>query len=120
VAAPDEPVGVDLERIDRRRRSELIVGSMADEEKSLMAGLTGEAHEERVLRVWCAKEAASKCLGTGLRGEPWAFRIVAADPALDRCEVAHAAGTVAVTIEKREAAIIAIGTLAAQQLEAHA
>ena len=120
VAEPGQPVGVDLERMDRPRQSSLIVDSMAEEEKSLVVGSSGEVPEERVLRAWCAKEAASKCLGTGLMGEPWAFRIVTADPGLDACEVVHAAGTVVVRIEKRDAAIIAIGTLAAQQPEAHA
>ncbi|HWG10210.1 MAG TPA: beta-ketoacyl synthase N-terminal-like domain-containing protein [Rhodanobacteraceae bacterium] len=120
VAAPDQPVGVDLERTGKLQRPDLVVDSLAAEEKPLVAGLTGEVREERVLRVWCAKEAASKCLGTGLRGEPWAFRIVAADPDFRMCEVAHEAGTVAVTIDKRGAAIVAVGTLAAQQFEAQA
>ena len=120
VAAPGQPVGVDLERIGKLQRPELVVDSLAAEEKSLVAGLDGDAQAERVLRLWCAKEAASKCLGTGLMGEPWAFRIVAADPEFRMCEVAHGAGTVAVTIDKRGAAIIAVGTLAAQQFEAQA
>jgi phosphopantetheinyl transferase len=120
VAGTDQPVGVDLERIDTPRRTDLVLDSMAEEEKPLVKGPSGEVHAERVLRAWCAKEAASKCLGTGLMGEPWAFRIVAADPSLSNCEVVHAAGTVAVSIEKRGAAVIAVGTLAAQQLEAQA
>lgn len=120
VAAPDQPVGVDLERIGKLQHPDLVADSLAAEEKPLVAGLAGEAREERVLRMWCAKEAASKCLGTGLRGEPWAFRMVAADPDFRMCEVAHEAGTVAVTIDKRGAAIIAVGTLAAQQFEAQA
>ncbi len=120
VAAPDQPVGVDLERIGKLQRPELVVDSLAAEEKPLVAGLDGDAQSERVLRLWCAKEAASKCLGTGLRGEPWAFRIVAADPDFGMCEVAHEAGTVAVTIDRRGAAIVAVGTLAAQQFEAQA
>jgi len=120
VAAPDQPVGVDLERIGKLRRPELVVDSLAAEEKPFVAGLDGDAQTERVLRLWCAKEAASKCLGTGLRGEPWAFRIVAADPDFRRCEVSHEAGIVAVTIDKRGAAVIAVGTLAAQQFEAQA
>ncbi|MBS0432149.1 MAG: acyltransferase domain-containing protein [Proteobacteria bacterium] len=120
VAAPDQPVGVDLERMGKLQRPDLVVDSLAAEEKPFVAGLDGDERAERVLRLWCAKEAASKCLGTGLRGEPWAFRIVAADPDFRVCEVAHEAGTVAVTIDKRGAAIIAVGTLAAQQFEAQA
>ncbi|HEY3520805.1 MAG TPA: 4'-phosphopantetheinyl transferase superfamily protein, partial [Rhodanobacteraceae bacterium] len=120
VAAPDQPVGVDLERIGKLQRPELVVDSLAAEEKPLVAGLDGDAQAERVLRLWCAKEAASKCLGTGLRGEPWAFRVVPADPDFSKCEVVHEAGTVAVTIDRRGAAIIAVGSLAAQQFEAQA
>jgi acyl transferase domain-containing protein/phosphopantetheinyl transferase len=120
VAAPDQPVGVDLERVGKLRRPELVVDSLAAEERLLVAGLDGDGLAERVLRLWCAKEAASKCLGTGLMGEPWAFRIVAVDPDFRVCEVAHETGTVAVTIDKRGATIIAVGTLAAQQFEAQA
>ena len=120
VAAPDQPVGVDLERIGKLRRPELVVDSLATEEKPLVAALDGDAQTERVLRLWCAKEAASKCLGIGLGGEPWAFRIVAADADFRICEVSHEAGIVAVTIDKRGAAVIAVGTLAAQQFEAQA
>jgi acyl transferase domain-containing protein/phosphopantetheinyl transferase (holo-ACP synthase) len=120
VAAPDQPVGVDLERVGKLRRPELVVDSLAAEEKPFVAGLDGDAQTERVLRLWCAKEAASKCLGTGLQGEPWAFRIVAADPDFRICKVSHEAGIVAVTIDKRGAAVIAVGTLAAQQFEAQA
>jgi acyl transferase domain-containing protein/phosphopantetheinyl transferase (holo-ACP synthase) len=119
VAEPGQPVGVDLERTDQPRRTDLVADSLAPEEQSFVAGLAGDAQAERVLRLWCAKEAASKCLGTGLMGEPWSFRVVAADPGFDRCEVVHDAGAVAVTLAKQGAVIIAVGTRATH-LEEHA
>lgn len=120
LAAPELPVGVDLERLDRPLQPDLVANSFAAGEESLLAGLSGADHHERVLRIWCAKEAAAKCLGTGLLGDPAAFRIVAADPGFARCEVAHAAGSVMVTLSRRGAAIVAIGILSVQQLEAQA
>lgn len=119
VSAPGQPVGVDLERTDRLENPELVVDSFAVEERELVGG-AGAAQQERVLRIWCAKEAAAKCLGVGFSGQPWTFRVMAADPALEHCEIAHAAGTVAVTIARKDAALIAVGTLMTQQLEAKA
>jgi acyl transferase domain-containing protein/phosphopantetheinyl transferase (holo-ACP synthase) len=119
VSAPGQPVGVDLERTDRLENPELVVDSFAVEERELVGG-AGAAQQERVLRIWCAKEAAAKCLGVGFSGQPWTFRVMAADPALEHCEIAHAAGTVAVTIARKDAALVAVGTLMTQQLEAKA
>lgn len=110
VAGPDQPVGVDLESLDPPRRADLLVDALADEERPLLAGLAGAQLAERLLRLWCAKEAASKCLGIGLGGAPWAYRVTPADAGFNEFEVTHDAGTVAVRVARQGPIIVAIGT----------
>jgi len=110
VAPPDQPVGVDLEQIARVHQPELVADSFAPEERSWLEGLDGSARAERVLRLWCAKEAAAKCLGTGLQGQPDAFRIVAADSACERMLVDSDWGTVETRVQHQGGTVIAIAT----------
>jgi phosphopantetheinyl transferase (holo-ACP synthase) len=64
-----ESIGVDIERIGR-------VGAdfqnlaFAREERRLIAELGSSQSEEWSLRVWCAKEAVAKALGTSVPGFP--------------------------------------------------
>ena len=120
VAAPDQPVGVDLEELGRVRQPELIVETFTAEERSLVHGLHDAALDERVLRLWCAKEAASKCLGIGLQGQPGNFRIVAADAACERLLVEHELGMVQTHVVRHESTIIAVATQALRDLEVQA
>jgi acyl transferase domain-containing protein/4'-phosphopantetheinyl transferase EntD len=111
VAPADQPVGVDLEHLGRLRDPDLLVQSMAPAERSLIEGLDGPALNERVLRLWCAKEAASKCLGTGLQGQPSAFVVVAADPGCERLVVQHELGDVEVRVQRQADRVIAVAGL---------
>jgi phosphopantetheinyl transferase len=75
------PVGIDLEPAERDTRSILHDFATADERvriEDLAVEYPGEAFETR---LWCAKEAASKALGTGLRGRPKDFEAIEADEA---------------------------------------
>lgn len=119
VAAPDRPVGVDLEELGRIRQPELMVESLAPQERQLVQGLHGAALDERVLRLWCAKEAAAKCLGIGLQGEPSAFVVVAADAACEKLVVQHESSTVEARVLRRESTIIAIAGQELTGLEVH-
>ena len=62
-------VGIDVEPV---RRLEDGFGEVAfhESERYLLNGLSHERKDEWTLRLWCAKEAASKAAGTGLRGNP--------------------------------------------------
>ncbi|MFQ5737970.1 MAG: type I polyketide synthase [Acidobacteriota bacterium] len=60
------PVGIDLERIEPR--SPQFTQSVLS--ASEVALLPQADRDEWVTRCWCAKEAAGKALGTGLRGAP--------------------------------------------------
>jgi acyl transferase domain-containing protein/phosphopantetheinyl transferase len=119
VAPPDLPIGVDLEDIGRVRQPDLIVQTLAPEELALVEGLHGAALHERVVRLWCAKEAASKCLGIGLQGDPQAYRVVSADDDCERVTVHHECGGVETQIVKREHSIIALATEELSEIEVH-
>jgi len=119
VAAPDLPVGVDLESLGRAQPG-LVAQSLAAHERSLVDGLSGTALDERVLRLWCAKEAASKCLGIGLQGEPAQFGVLEADAACGALLVGHPMGNVEVRVVRRQDAVIAVATPAFAQAQAYA
>ena len=84
-------------------------------EHALLAGLQGAALEERVLRLWCAKEAAAKCLGIGLQGEPAQFVVAHADARCENLQVEHPLGSVEVRVVSRHDAVVAVATPAAEQ-----
>ena len=77
--------------------------------------LQGAALEERVLRLWCAKEAAAKCLGIGLQGEPAQFVVAHADARCENLQVEHPLGSVEVRVVSRHDAVVAVATPAAEQ-----
>ena len=62
-------VGIDIERI-RPLREGFDEVAFTPEEMGLLAALPETARAEWRLRLWCAKEAAGKALGTGLQGRP--------------------------------------------------
>jgi phosphopantetheinyl transferase len=117
VAAPDRPVGVDLEVMGRVKQPELIVQALSAHERPLVEGLSGAALDERVLRLWCAKEAASKCLGIGLQGEPANFSIRRADGLCENMLVEHALGAVDTHVVRRHNTVIAVATPALAGIE---
>jgi malonyl CoA-acyl carrier protein transacylase/phosphopantetheinyl transferase len=119
VAAPDHPVGVDLEELGRIRQPDLMIESLAPAEKHLVQGLQGAALDERVLRLWCAKEAAAKCLGIGLQGQPSAFVVVSGDELCENVYVQHDLGRVEARVMRRDGTIVAVAAQQLSDLELH-
>lgn len=117
VSPSDRPVGVDFESLANARRPELLAGALAPAEQALIEGCSGSDLDERLLRLWCAKEAAAKCLGIGLQGQPWAYTIARADEGCEHLLVEHEAGAVQVRVFRHEGAILAAARLALGQLE---
>jgi phosphopantetheinyl transferase (holo-ACP synthase) len=71
-------VGIDFERIVPRDAN--FLKSMASEgERALLAKLPGGSGEEWVARIWCAKEAFGKLLGTGVDSTPHHFEAAAVE-----------------------------------------
>ena len=69
VGLAGRPIGVDIERIDAVRQPPWNVLAEA-ERKALVAIEDRAARHAAFLRIWTAKEAALKALGTGLSREP--------------------------------------------------
>lgn len=65
------PVGVDVEVV-APRSPEAVAAVASDDELALLPGAPGpdDVDPEWFTRLWCAKEAAGKALGTGLAGRP--------------------------------------------------
>lgn len=78
--AADVPVGVDIEPLSAKT-DEIMPYIATDGEQTLVDSLTetsGDASWR--VRLWCAKEAVAKLLGTGLQGRPKDFVAIDADP----------------------------------------
>jgi hypothetical protein len=67
VNPPQVPVGVDAEQWGRIRSPELFAASLSEQERSALGAIPAGQQSEHLLALWCAKEAAAKCLGTGCR-----------------------------------------------------
>jgi acyl transferase domain-containing protein/phosphopantetheinyl transferase len=70
------PCGIDVEEVAPRSQS-TVEAALGPAELALFAGLPGDP-ERWFARFWTAKEAVAKLRGTGLRGEPRDFAVVAA------------------------------------------
>jgi len=68
VAAANARVGVDCESVQRDLSEEFAAGVFTPEELELAAGAANAAGA--IIKFWCAKEAVSKALGTGIRYSP--------------------------------------------------
>ncbi|WP_425259603.1 beta-ketoacyl synthase N-terminal-like domain-containing protein [Rubrivivax sp. RP6-9] len=90
LSAAGAPVGVDAEVIGRVQRPEALAAAFTAGERTWLEHGTPLVRDEAVLRLWCAKEAAAKLLGTGLRGAPEAFEVTfepgGAEHALVHCD----------------------------------
>jgi len=83
--AANARIGIDIERIGRDLSEEFTRGVFTIEDQEL-ATHSG-AGPTAMLRFWCAKEALSKALGTGIRYSPTDLRIRKADPATGQVEI---------------------------------
>jgi phosphopantetheinyl transferase len=73
--AHEEDVGVDIERIAERDES-FVVAFTTSLERDRIARFPQVEYHTWTTRLWCAKEAAGKLLGTGIEGAPQALEAV--------------------------------------------
>lgn len=78
-------IGLDVESVTRDLTEDFLRGVFTLEEQEL-ASRSGDG-PTAVLRFWCAKEAISKALGTGIRFAPTDLRIRTSDPATGLLEM---------------------------------
>jgi phosphopantetheinyl transferase (holo-ACP synthase) len=108
VAAAGSPVGGDFEDLGRIQQPELIVETLTARERATLEGLAGAEFDERLLRLWCAKEAAAKFLGVGLQGQPEAFEVRFVDATCERALVVFENATVELRTVRVGASVIAV------------
>jgi malonyl CoA-acyl carrier protein transacylase/phosphopantetheinyl transferase len=109
-------VGVDAERI-RTPSQDLLDAAFSEADLlRLPAEARGSdaARSEWVFRLWCAKEAVGKALGSGVSLDPRQFAVTAADPTTGLVAVRPPGGsdTVAATL-RRDQHVLAFAVLAA-------
>jgi len=78
LAAANARVGVDVESVARDLSEEFTAGVFVPEELELAANAANAA--QAIIRFWCAKEAVSKALGTGIRYSPREMRVADYQP----------------------------------------
>ena len=100
---PARGIGIDLERLDRRR-GDYERAAFHEAERAFLSGVAAgsdgpdagwprtdddrrAAHRERALRLWCAKEAVAKALGRGLMGSPLNLERRGGDHGLERVDL---------------------------------
>ena len=106
----DLSVGIDIEKL--RPVSETFEKlTFSGEEIEIIQNLNESDHQEWSIRLWCAKEAASKALGTGLEGRPRAFEAIDLDPEGEFTMLHHDSGRcLAVRTSQHEGLVIALAT----------
>jgi acyl transferase domain-containing protein/phosphopantetheinyl transferase len=108
VAPPRHPVGVDVEEAGRIRQPELVKEAFTPTEQSLLHGLDGDAMHDRLLRIWCAKEAAAKYFKVGLQGNPALFEVSFAGGNWEWAQVMYAGTAVGVALNREGDSIVAL------------
>ena len=119
VGAAESPVGVDFEDLGRIQKPELMMGMLTAGERKTVEGLAGAALDERLLRLWCAKEAAAKYLGIGLQGQPDAFEVGFVDAACASARVVFEGSTTEVRLVRDGATVIAVAAGVPAAIEVH-
>jgi len=117
VAPPGWQVGVDHEAIGRVQKPELLHSALTPGERELVAGLDGAALQERLLRLWCAKEAAAKWTGLGLQGQPAAYDVRDLNEGDNRAMVVFGEEGISVMVMPWQQSIVALAAMPAHQLE---
>lgn len=82
LAAANARVGVDVESVTRDLSEEFINGVFTGDELELAAQSSNSS--QAFIRFWCAKEAVSKALGTGIRYSPKQLVITGYNPITGR------------------------------------
>lgn len=110
----DVRVGIDIERF-RQLNDGFARRAFVPAELQWLSGLTGKAANERMLQLWCVKEAAVKALGLGFEGKPQTyvitrFNVVDGYAEVDYVEARSATETVSVTTRLHDGLIWALAT----------
>lgn len=119
VAVGASAVGVDFEDLGRIQQPELIIDTLTPIERDSIRGLNGAALDERLLRLWCAKEATAKFLGIGLQGRPEAFEVRFADDSFVEAFVGYEDSITRVSLARDGQTVIAVAADEHNGIEVH-
>lgn len=108
--AGDDSIGVDLEQITEKNTS-FVESFTTPNEQALLNDFPSPDQNTWIIRLWCAKEAASKVNGTGLNGRPRDFEAIQLNPN-GRITIKHASSeqTYVVNTRLEQDFIIALAT----------
>jgi malonyl CoA-acyl carrier protein transacylase/phosphopantetheinyl transferase (holo-ACP synthase) len=112
-------VGVDFEDIGRVQQPGLLIDTLTPFEREQVLHLDGTALDERLLRLWCAKEATAKYLGIGLQGRPEAFEVRFADESFAEAFVGYEESTTRVSLVREGQTVIAVAADEYSGIEVH-
>ena len=115
----DMAIGVDVEAIGRVQRPELLESALTGPERAWLTCRPVSAREDALLRLWCAKEAASKLLGTGLQGQPDAFEVDFTSGAADRAWVQSRGVRVSIHVQRLGNLVIAVANAVSKIAKVH-
>lgn len=115
VSASNSPVGIDIEEINRVRKNDLMIEILSASEKAFVRGLDSSTIDDKLLRFWCAKEAAAKFLGVGLQGKPAAFEVSFMDSQCKTARVNYSGALIDVMVTRKDNSIIALASAVNQK-----
>lgn len=78
IAGPGARIGIDIEPLAPRPEG-FASAALSGDESRLLDELPAESSDEWLLRIWCAREAAGKAVGSGIAGGAGAPRAAAID-----------------------------------------
>jgi phosphopantetheinyl transferase (holo-ACP synthase) len=117
VAVADGAVGVDIETTGDVGRPALLAAALAPSEKAWLDSQPAAVQVESLLRLWCAKEAAAKWLGTGLQGVPEAFEVIFDVSSNEQARVRHGDAVVDVFVHQDGDMVLAVADGAASNFK---
>ena len=106
-------MGIDVEHIERIEHAKFFETAMTQvamgaREHEMLHRFTGNDRKQRLLRLWCAKEAAAKYLGIGLNGMPREFNVSFLDDDWAQAQVTHNGTTIGVAVHCHDKHITAL------------
>jgi acyl transferase domain-containing protein/4'-phosphopantetheinyl transferase EntD len=110
VSAPMCPVGVDVEHAGKPLNPDLMDGALSDSERRMLVGAKEARLPDGLMRIWCAKEAAAKYLGTGLRGRPEEFEVSFLNNEWTQAAVNFRGDVIGVDLRSEKEIIVALAT----------
>lgn len=103
-----EQIGLDIVLISDVDWQDVIRTGFHSQETAFITSENDEPADELAAKLWCAKEAAGKALGTGLRYDPGSLRIVGFDRETGIVRVEVSGNRVPVTVRVEDGIAIAL------------